>query len=330
MLPISTEALFFSENEARDSMSKNDLTILFVTRTLSNRIEKSSDYLLKELRKKANVITSDLDGHIHDILKTINIQPDFILLNDMKPDYCPHIGGFTDLAIPVGAIVHELKYRPYQRRRFYHRENIQYLFTHYRDPFLSLFPEFHDRMIWFPHHVPIDIFKDYQFPRDIDVLMMGAIYPHLYPMRAKFYEILKNERNFVYHPHPGYQEICDWKHVYAGEKYAREINRAKIFVTCDSIEHYPVMKYFEVLACNTLLLATPSQELSDLGFIDGETFVAVNEHNLKDKITYYLQNEDERRKIARQGFEMVRRDHSTEKRTNELLSHINKIICKKV
>mgnify|MGYP000881527122 FL=1 len=311
-------------------MSKNDLTILFVTRTLSNRIEKSSDYLLKELRKKANVITSDLDGHIHDILKTINIQPDFILLNDMKPDYCPHIGGFTDLAIPVGAIVHELKYRPYQRRRFYHRENIQYLFTHYRDPFLSLFPEFHDRMIWFPHHVPIDIFKDYQFPRDIDVLMMGAIYPHLYPMRAKFYEILKNERNFVYHPHPGYQEICDWKHVYAGEKYAREINRAKIFVTCDSIEHYPVMKYFEVLACNTLLLATPSQELSDLGFIDGETFVAVNEHNLKDKITYYLQNEDERRKIARQGFEMVRRDHSTEKRTNELLSHINKIICKKV
>ncbi len=310
-------------------MSKDDRKILFVTRDLSNRIEKSSYYLLKELRKKANVITSDLDGNIHDILKNINIRPDFILLNDRKPDYCPHIGGFIDLDIPVGAIVHELKYKPYQRRRFYQRENIQYLFTHYRDAFLSLFPEFHDRMIWFPHHVPIDIFNDYQIPRDIDVLMMGAIYPHLYPMRAKFYEILKNEPNFVYHPHPGYQEIHNWKNIYAGETYAREINRAKIFVTCDSIEHYPVMKYFEVLACNTLLLATPSQELSDLGFIDGKTFVAVNEHNVKDKITYYLQNENERKNIAGQGFQMVQRNHSTEKRTNELLSHINKIIDKK-
>lgn len=33
-------------------MSKDDRNILFVTRDLSNRIEKSSYYLLKELRKK--------------------------------------------------------------------------------------------------------------------------------------------------------------------------------------------------------------------------------------------------------------------------------------
>lgn len=302
------------------------MNILFITRDFTNRIEKSSQYLFEELRKYVNVETCNQDGHIVEILRTERSKPDFILLNDMKPDYCPHVGGFNEINIPVSAIVHDLKYKPNQRKRFYERENIQYLFTHYREAFISLFPEFIHRMIWFPHHVPTNIFKDYKLTKNIDILMMGAIFPWLYPKRAKFYEQLKDQPNFVYHAHPGYQHIQDFGRVYAGERYAREINQAKIFVTCDSIEHFPLMKYFEVAACRTLLLATPSKELTDLGFIDGETFVAVDESNLQEKVAYYLSNEEERNKIVTKGYEMVRRRHSTGKRAVDLLQHIRAII----
>lgn len=282
--------------------------------------------MFEELKKKANVIISYEDGPINSILKSIPVTPDFILLNDMKPDYSPHVGGFNGIDIPVGAIVHDLKYNPNQRRRFYERENIRYLFPHYREAFISLFPEFIERLIWFPHHVPTNIFKDYQLAKNIDILMMGAIFPRLYPKRANFYEQLKDKPNFVYHPHPGYTDIRKWQHVYAGERYAREINQAKVFVTCDSIEHFPLMKYFEVLACKTLLLATPSKELADLGFIDGETFVAVEENTLEEKLTFYLSNEEERKRIATQGYEMVRQRHSTEKRAVDLIQQLEAII----
>ncbi len=302
------------------------MKILFITKDFTNRIEKSSYYLLEALKKKANVVTSSEDGNIETILKKIRFEPDFILLNDMKPSYCPYVRGFHRLHIPVGAIVHDLKYKPNQRRQFYKEENIRFLFTHYRNAFKELFPELIDRMIWFPHHVPTDIFNDYHLKRDIDILMMGSIYPRLYPMRAKFYEILKDEPNFVYHEHPGYLKIEDWQNVYACEKYAREINRAKIFVTCHSIDHFPLLKYFEVLACKTLLVATPSKELEELGFIDGETFVAVNEENIKEKIAYYLKNEKERKKISERGYEMVHNHHSTDKRVESLITRIKEIV----
>src|SRR5690606_41863550 len=50
---------------------------------------------------------------------------------------------------------------------------------------------------WFPHHVPIHIFKDYKLPKTIDFLFIGAQAPHVYPLRVKMIEQLKNEKGFV-------------------------------------------------------------------------------------------------------------------------------------
>nr|WP_239558734.1 glycosyltransferase [Peribacillus deserti] len=97
-------------------------------------------------------------------------------------------------------------------------------------------------------------------------------------------------------------------------------------ITCDSIEGFPVLKYYEALACNTLLLATPSKELEDLGFIDGKTFAAVNSSNILEKAYYYLNHEEERTKMAHNGYELVREKHSTERRSKELVTFLQDII----
>ena len=299
------------------------LKILFITRDFSNHIEKSSLYLINELCKQVELKVWHNRGHISRILDHINFEPDFILLNDYKPDYCPLIKGLKHCDIPVGIIMHDLHYKISQRKKFIENENIQHIFSIYRDPFLKWYPEFKDKLVWFPFHVPIHVFKDYKNEKIYNLLMMGAMDQRYYPLRKKIFDKLKDEKGFQYYQHPGYGAVDKGDGVIlTGAAYAKEINRSKIFLTCDSILHFPLLKYFEVLACNTLLLAPSSQELEDLGFVDGETFVAINETNFKEKAYYYLENEQERNKISTQGYKMINNKHSTKIRVMQMIQYI--------
>ncbi|WP_270181668.1 glycosyltransferase [Alkalihalobacillus sp. CinArs1] len=302
-------------------------TILFITKDLSKHVERSSYYLVRELQKRANVIFWHDHGLLPDILAKIQVRPDFILMNDLHPTYCPFIRRINETDIPVGIFMHDLHYKKQHRKRFIEKGNVSVIFAHYRDAFLKWYPEFQDRFIWFPHHVDTSIFKDYKLGKSTDYLMLGALFPSFYPLRASMYNQLKATTNFKYYEHPGYKRIG--KGHLAGEAYAMELNRAKMFFTCDSIYHYPVLKYFEVPACNSLLLASSSKELTDLGFVDGKTFVAVHEQNVLQKASYYLKHEKERLQIARAGHQMVIANHSTSKRADELMEHIEKVIIDK-
>ena len=86
------------------------------------------------------------------------------------------------------------------------------------------------------------------------------------------------------------------------------------------------MKYFEALACGTLLLASSSPELEELGFIDGETFVAVDKESIVEKVSYYLMHDEERERIIQQGRQLILNRHTTEKRVDGLLEIISKLI----
>ena len=302
------------------------VSILFFTKRFQNRIEKSTEYLIEELKKQADVVVWEHDGDLNDILTTIGIKPSFILLNDFKRDYCPLISGLSKSPVPVGSIFHEVKYKPFRRKQFYENENIKHLFVHYRDASLRFLPELKERYIWFPHHVPLSIFKDYGEKRTINILMLGSMLKKVYPERVSFYEQLKGESGFSYHEHPSYQELSGTSAGLSGEGYARQIARSKLFVTCDSIEKLPVMKYFESLACRTLLLASGSDELKELGFIDGETFVEVNKENVLEKANFYLSNHQERERIIGNGYRLIKDCHSTEKRVTNLLNQIRQIM----
>jgi spore maturation protein CgeB len=73
-------------------------------------------------------------------------------------------------------------------------------------------------------------------------------------------------------------------------------------------------------------LGTGSFMLSDKGIypeflIDGEDFVSyANINDLLDKVEYYLENEDEREKIAKHGYETICKYYSTEMGSKKLKS----------
>lgn len=286
-------------------------------------MEKSSEYLAAELARKTRLMIWREHGEITEILKNIPRRPDFILLNDFHPDYCPFVRGFSRCAIPVGQLMHDIHYKPERRRYWMEKEKIDYFFPVYRQLFYEIFPEYRQRMFWLPHHVPEHIFQDAGLPRTIDVLMSGAMIPRLYPLRCHMLNVLKGRPGFVHLPHPG---VTACHQAVVGKRYARMLGRAKVVLTCASRYNLPLLKYFETLAVKTLLLAPATKELEDLGFIDGKTFVAVDKSNFAEKVEYFLQNEKKARNIAENGYKLVQKKHTTAVRANELVQFIAKVV----
>ncbi|HET7626774.1 MAG TPA: glycosyltransferase [Bacillales bacterium] len=309
----------------------NTIHLLFLTSDQSDQMEKSSHYLAEAMKQYCSVTVWTEDGHMSDILSRIDDEPDFILLNDcFAPPLCPNIYGLNSVSIPKWMIFHDLFIQRQQRKRFVTEQRIDYFFPHYRDSFIKWYPQLADRMIWLPHHANTAVYKDYEQDKDIDWLMMGAVDRRLYPLRSAMKQTFSGMNGFVFHPHPGHRHEKEIEPgSFIADNYARQINRAKIFLTCGTKFRHPVMKYFEVLACNTLLLAPGSKELADLGFVDGETFVSVERNNFYDKAVYYLDHEEERRRITANGHKMVMENHSTNRRAQQVIDQIERRIEQK-
>ncbi|TJY44266.1 glycosyltransferase family 1 protein [Cohnella pontilimi] len=301
------------------------LKILFMTRDFSRYVERNTYYLSKELEQIVDLMPWHSAGDIHEILKQLPEQPDFILMNE---DVYPYMTGLRSLNVPYAIIMYDIHAYQLERKQFILDNGIPHIFSHYRDKFHEWYPELSDRMKWLPIFVNTEIFKDYQLPKEIDWLMMGIIGWGCYPLRNRMYDAMKDKPGFVYHPHPGYRNIEDQeeKQVFVGERYAQEINRAKMFLTCGLSFNYPIIKYYEVLACNTLLLAPSSQELTDLGFVPDENYIAVDENDFMEKTHYYLSEEQLRIEIAERGYRMVHERHSVKKRAGELVYMIEDLL----
>jgi hypothetical protein len=301
------------------------IKLLFLTRDFSTHVSRNTYYFIEKLWHLVDLVVWPNPGDINNILKLIKFIPDFILVNDTMPDFCPTVTGLSSIDIPKGMIMIDLHFDIDKRKKFISENNVKYLFPICRDAFKIYYPEYIDNVFWFPHFVNTDVFKDYGLPKDIDILMMGNISGEEYKFRRHILNVMQQEPGFVYHPHPGYKYSVN-QDEYVGENYAKEINRAKIFITEDSIYHYPVKKYYEITACNTLLLAPTSKELEDLGFIPELNFVAINENNFLEKARYYLLHNKEREEIAYRGYEMVRSRHSAQRRAAEFSSILESIL----
>lgn len=305
------------------------LKILLVTKDFSQYLERNLHYMQSELRKHADLALDYRGGEMRAILKRAPFQPDFVLFNDMfHASYCPPVQGLAQLKQPWGMIMHDLHAKSGQRREFLRRFPSANIFVMYRQAFRERYPEFKGLLHWLPHFVEPTVFRDYRRRKNIDVLFMGASNPKVYPLRHKMKTALTGHPGFVSHYHPGYTNFGSDAQALVARGFALEVNRAKMFLSCDSIYHYPLRKYFEVPACNTLLLASDNADLRELGFRSGVHYVAVTERDFLAKIHFYLHpnNESLRARISRQGYAFVREKHTTSVRTLQLLQMIGSIV----
>lgn len=277
------------------------------------------------------------DGNIKDILKKIDFKPDFILQYDVAWGYAfsPIISGLGQIDIPKGCIVIDIHYFPYVRRQYFKDTAIDMIFSLTKAPFLKTFPEYQGEFRWWPFSVNPGIFKDWQLEKENDYLLMGQVYDPdgsnktntpkgRYPFREEVLKKMRDIDGFVYHAHPGHDAPPT---AILNEKYAQELNRSKIFFTCGGQYKYPVLKYFEALACRTLLLAEPVQDILDLGFKDGHHFVACDLSNFQEKALYYLDHEKERQLITDNGYELIHTYHTNDARAQQLVHYIEEFLA---
>jgi len=70
-------------------------------------------------------------------------------------------------------------------------------------------------------------------------------------------------------------------------------------------------------------MAKGNKDLKELGFISGQNFVECTDDNFYDLAMYYLENDKERERIARNGYNLVHSRHTDRVRVKEFLDMIN-------
>lgn len=299
---------------------------------------------LQAIEKYADVRYWYSNGNIIDILNKLDFNPDFILHYDIAWNnaLAPSISGLDKINIPKGCIVIDIHFNPTIRKEYINRNKIDLIFSVTKEAFLMKYSGYQDKFRWLPFSINPEVFKDWQEDKEIDYLLMGAVFDRqglttnltktvkgYYPFREEVLVKMRKVNGFVFHPHPGHRGK-QMKDNFFNEKYAMELNRSKIFFTCGSSLKYPVLKFFEAPACKTLLLAEPVRDILELGFQDGVNFVACDQSNFYEKAMYYLEHEEERNKITENGYNFIHTHHTNEARAQQLIRYIEEYIEKKI
>jgi hypothetical protein len=83
-----------------------------------------------------------------------------------------------------------------------------------------------------------------------------------------------------------------------------------------------IMKFFEAMASGACVFSDAPLLADEFHFKDGENYVNINLDNWKEKLKYYLEHEDERKRIALAGYRMTMKYHTNEVRARELVSFL--------
>lgn len=181
----------------------------------------------------------------------------------------------------------------------------------------------HGKTLWLPHGVDTDICKDYGESKIYEAMHVGIVKENVYPIRHAILRQLRGKSYFRRIPRAQetFRHSKKWpiKH-----DYARLINQSKMCLTCGAKVQYPVMKYLEIPACNSLLIADYFSELKDMGFKDRVNMIAIDPKNIAKQVEFWLANEVEREQIARQGMELVTKRHSIDVRARELVDFLQR------
>ena len=159
------------------------------------------------------------------------------------------------------------------------------------------------------HCAKNDIFKPREeIKKEYDLLLVGAIWDR-YPIRQrmrKIFKIIESERPDLrvhIHTHPGY-DINDAHTDRPLIEFAKEINKAKIAVTCTGKYRSRYGKMVEIPMCGTAIASDLPDEEKD----EFRKFVIRIDNSMSDKdiimsLTYFLDKESEREKRVKLGLE---------------------------
>ena len=164
------------------------------------------------------------------------------------------------------------------------------------------------KTFYFPNAYPDDLIKPLNIEKIYDIGFCGNI-----NNRGKWLSLINN--NFKL-------KVDEFV---IGNDMVESINKYKIHFNrniSDDLNY----RTFETLGCQTFLLTNETPGLSELFEIGKHLVTYHSEGDLFEKIKYYLNNEEERNLIAKNGYYHVIENHTYLQRMKYFISLINKII----
>ena len=197
-----------------------------------------------------------------------------------------------------------------------------------------------------PPSVNTDFFYDKKLPKKYDVAnIFCRKSPKTYPLRMKIHETLTTQEQWSYRagsavwikgeravvPHKIFKGDYEPKGGPRGEDYVNAICQGRVFATGSGVlGRAMVFKWFEVPACNTLLMTNlpprSPDDMNDLGFKPNVNFVEINANNFLERIQYYLSHPSEAETIAQRGYELIRSKHSQDIRAKQFIDKLKKYV----
>jgi len=176
------------------------------------------------------------------------------------------------------------------------------------------------------------IFKPVNRPKRREVVALGAIGPKYYPIRTNIYRHLpilaeKNNWRIIVRERPPGKSLnrkisyLEKNHI-VGKRYARTLALTKTFIFGTSVFKYPLLKFFEAMACQTCVLADTPLTATSLKLKPDWNFVDIDINNWQSKLKYYLTHDSERMLIAKRGYAMTMKNHTTDVRAKQLVKFL--------
>jgi hypothetical protein len=177
---------------------------------------------------------------------------------------------------------------------------------------------------WLPFSVDPNMFKPRGFERTMPILQVGQLNDKHYPIRMRLRESLNGWDKYTFIPRPG-ETIAHKKKWPIRNDFAELLSQARIAVTCGSKYDAAVQKYFEIPACETVLMSNKFKDLETLGFKDGKNFVAYN-GDIRNQLKLMLEDPKRLANIGRAGRELILERHTLHKRAEDFIHEVRKII----
>jgi len=172
----------------------------------------------------------------------------------------------------------------------------------------------HPSTLLLPQAARQEFFVGPELAREFEIGWVGRTSGPLYRRRAAWLATLA----------PSFR-TNDWSRSYTLEEVAEIYRRSRVVVNIgrDDAPHECNLRVFEVLASGALLLTSAPTELTALGFEEGVHFAAYRrESEIIPLVRHFLQNEDERARIANAGREKTLQEHTYDARVAQLLQRL--------
>lgn len=309
------------------------MNILWVTVDRSNRVAKIFDPLREEVKKNVNVdVVVKKLTMLASAYQNSNIRiKEKNLVNPKKASRYDWV--FTDAPFAFQseewekvntrkAVLFEDQHGPNpQFSRQFKNQGFDLFFTRYKNIVSRHSHLKGSQIAWLPHSIDEKIFKDYKLKKKIGALMVGRCMRRVYPIRhiidmrlfgKPFYRKIRR-------PEETPNKKKKWP---TGRNYARLLNSAEVVFTCSSIFKYPVLKFFEIPGCKSVLCADYNNEIEKLGFIPDKNMIEISKDTGSDDIEKLLKDKNKLEDISQKGYELIHSRHTVRKRAEEFLEHL--------